>query len=93
MEEFVGLRPKFYAFKHTGKVVGNKLVHSSAVEKKTAKGVKRKVKDDHLHYNHYLILFARSISGKLDLQHLIQSGGCATTPSTHIPMVIIMLAW
>ena len=54
MEEFVGLRPKCYAFKHTGKVAGNKLVHSSPVEKKTAKGVKRKVKDDHLHYNHYL---------------------------------------
>ena len=36
MEEFVGLRPKCYAFKHTEKVVGNKLVQSSAVEKKTA---------------------------------------------------------
>ena len=54
MEEFIGLRPKCYAFKHTGKVSGDKLVHSSTVETKTAKGVKRKVKDEHLHYNHYL---------------------------------------
>ena len=43
MEEFVGFRPKCYAFKHAGKVAGNKLVHSSAVEKKTAKGVKRRM--------------------------------------------------
>ena len=54
MEVFVGLRPKCYAFKCTGKVVGNKLVHSSPVEKKISKGVKRKVKDEHLHFNHYL---------------------------------------
>ena len=36
---------------------GNKLVHSSPVERKTAKGVKRKVKDAHLHFHHYLDAF------------------------------------
>ena len=41
MEEFVGLRPKCYAFKCTGKVEKSTLQHSKPVEKKTAKGVKR----------------------------------------------------
>ena len=54
MQEFVGLRPKYYAFLCTGKVDKNVLHHSKPVEKKTAKGVKRKVKDDHLHFVHYL---------------------------------------
>ena len=56
MEEFVGLRPKCYAFKCTGKVDKNTLQHSRPVEKKTAK-VKRKVKDEHLHFQHYLDAF------------------------------------
>ena len=54
MQEFVGLRPKCYAFVCTGKVDKNVLEHTGPVEKKTAKGVKRKVKDDHLHFAHYL---------------------------------------
>ena len=54
MEEFVGLRPKCYAFWHSGKVAGNMLAQANPVEKKTAKGVKRKVKEDHLHFHHYL---------------------------------------
>ena len=54
MEEFVGLRPKCYAFKHSGKVARNVVQHASTVEKKTAKGVKRKVKEGHLHFHHYL---------------------------------------
>ena len=33
---------------------GNAVQHSKPVEKKTAKGVKRKVKDEHLHFTHYL---------------------------------------
>ena len=53
MEEFVGLRPKCYAFKCTGKVEKNTLQHSKPVEKKTAKGIKREVKDEHLHFHHY----------------------------------------
>ena len=32
----------------------NKVQHSRPVEKKIAKGVKRKVKDEHLHFTHYL---------------------------------------
>ena len=52
-QEFVGLRPKCYAFLCTGKVV-NVLEHTRPVEKKTAKVVKRKVKDVHLHFTHYL---------------------------------------
>ena len=54
MQEFVGLLPKCYAFLCTGKVDKNVLEHARCVEKKTAKGVKRKVKDDHLHFTHYL---------------------------------------
>ena len=56
MKEFVGLRPKYYAFKHTGKVAGNKLLHVNPI-KKTAKGGKRKVKEEHLHFSHYLDAF------------------------------------
>ena len=54
MEEFVVLRPKCYAFKHSGTVDKNVAQHTNPSEKKTAKGVKRKVKDDHLHFRHYL---------------------------------------
>ena len=54
MREFVGLRPKCYAFLCMGKVDKNILQHTEPVEKKTAKGVKCKVKDDHLHFAHYL---------------------------------------
>ena len=54
MREFVGLRPKCYALLCTGKVDKNVVQHTRPVEKKTAKGVKRNVKDDHLHFNHYL---------------------------------------
>ena len=38
------------------KVDKNVLKHVDLVEKKTAKGVKRKVKDDHLRFGHYLHL-------------------------------------
>ena len=54
MKEFVGLRPKCYAFLCTGNVDRNIVQHSRPVEKKIAKGVKRKVKDGHLHFTHYL---------------------------------------
>ena len=53
MREFVGLRPKCYAFLCTGKVDKNILQRTKLVEK-TAKVVKRKVKDDYLHFVHYL---------------------------------------
>ena len=54
MREFFGLRSKCYAYLCTGKVDRNVLQHERPVEKKTAKGVKRKVKDEHLHFTHYL---------------------------------------
>ena len=54
MKEFAGLRPKCYTFLCTGKVDRNIVQHSSPVEKKIAKGAKRKVKDEHLHFTHYL---------------------------------------
>ena len=38
----------------TGKVCKNAVQHTNPVEKQTAKGVKRKVKGEHLHFNHYL---------------------------------------
>ena len=72
MEEFVGLRSKCYAFKHTGKVAGNKLLYVNPVEKKTAKGVKRKVKDEHLHFSHYLDAF-RNFHSFVCKQNIISS--------------------
>ena len=47
MKEFVGIRPKCYTFLCTGKVDRNTVQHSRPVEKKIAKGVKLKVKDEH----------------------------------------------
>ena len=52
--EFVGFRPKCYAFLCIGKVDGNVVQHAKPTEKKTAKCVKRKVKDEHLHFSHYM---------------------------------------
>ena len=72
MEEFVGLRPKCYAFKCTGKVEKNTLQHSKPVEKKTAKGVKRKVKDEHLHFHHFLDAF-KNFHSFIVKQNLISS--------------------
>ena len=43
-----------YAFMCRCKVDTNVLNHVDLVEKKTAKGVKRKMKDDHLRFGHYL---------------------------------------
>ena len=54
MQEFVRLRPKCYDILCTGEVDKNVLQHTRPVEKKTAEGVKRKVKDDHLHFKHYM---------------------------------------
>ena len=54
MKGFVGLGQKCYAFLGTGMVDRNIVEHSRPVEKKIAKGVKRKVKDEHLHFTHYL---------------------------------------
>ena len=54
MQKFVGLSPKYYAFLCTGNVCNNMLQHTNPVEKKTAKGVKRRVKDADLHFEYYL---------------------------------------
>ena len=54
MQQFVGLRPKCYAFLCTGNVSNNVLPHTNPVEEKTIKGVKRRVKDAHLHFAYYL---------------------------------------
>ena len=54
MQQFVGLLPKCYAFLCTGKVSNNMLQHTNLVEKKTAKGVKSRAKDAHLHFEYYL---------------------------------------
>ena len=69
MEEFIGLRPKCYALA-LGKVDRNALQHLGSVEKKTSKGVKRKVKDDHLHFEHYLDVL-RSVKSCVCKQNLI----------------------
>ena len=50
MQQLVGLRSKCYAFLRTGKVSNNTLQHTNLVEKKTAKVVKRRMKDARLHF-------------------------------------------
>ena len=72
IREFVGLRPKCYAFLCTGKVDKYVLQHTRPVEKKTAKGVKRKVNDDHLHFAHYLYVL-HSFKSHVCKQNLISS--------------------
>ena len=72
MQEFVGICPKCYAFLCTGKVDKNILQHTKPVEKKTAKAVKRKVKDYHLHFAHYLDVL-RSFKSYVCKQNLIYS--------------------
>ena len=54
MREFVGLRPKCYAFHCTSEVKKNIINLAKPIEKKTSKCVNRKVKDEHLHFSHYL---------------------------------------
>ena len=49
--EFVGLRPKCYAFHCTGEVKNNIVQHAKSTEKKTAKGVKWKGAGEHLHFH------------------------------------------
>ena len=72
MREFVRLRPKCYAFLCTGKVDKSLLQHTIPIEKKTAKGVKRKLKDDHLHFAHYFDVL-RSFKSYVCKQNLIFS--------------------
>ena len=72
MQEFVGLLPKCYAFLCTVKVDKNVLQHTRPVEKKTANGVKRKVKGEHLHFTHYLDTL-RSFHLYVSKQNLISS--------------------
>ena len=72
MQEFVGLRPKCHALLCTGKVDKNVLQHARPVEKKTAKGVKRTVKDDPLHFSLYLNTL-RSFHAYVCKQNLISS--------------------
>ena len=50
LQQFVGLRPKCYAFLRTGKVNNNVFQHTNPVEKKTATGVKRWTKDTRLQF-------------------------------------------
>ena len=72
MEEFVGLHPKWYVFLCMGKVDKNVLQNVEPVEKKTAKGVRRKVKDDHLRFGHYLDVL-HSFESYVCKQNLISS--------------------
>ena len=50
----------------------NVFQHTRPVEKKAAKGVKRKVKDDHLHFAHYLDVL-RNFKSYVCKQNLIAS--------------------
>ena len=72
MKEVDGLRPECYAFLCAGKVDRNLVQHSRVVEKKIAKGVKRKGKDKHLHFTHYLVAL-HSFQAFVSKQNLISS--------------------
>ena len=79
IQQFVGLCPKCYAFLCMGKVSNNMLPHTNPVEKKTAKGGKRRVKDAHLHFEHYLDTL-RNFHTYLCRQNLLKS----TLHSSHV---------
>ena len=66
------MHPKCYAFPCTGKLGNNVLEHTRTGEKNTAKGVQRKVKNDHLHFVHYLNVL-RSFKSYAGKQNLISS--------------------
>ena len=85
MEEFVWLRPKCYAFLCTGKVDRNVLQHVGSVEKKSAKGVRRNVKDEHLHFSHYLDIL-RTFKSYVCKQNLLSSTN-HTVRTVHSPKV------
>ena len=85
MRKFVGLRPKCYAFLCTDKVDKNVIQQTEPVEEKTAKCVKRKVKDDHLHFAHYLALL-HSFKSYNSKQNLISSTNHTVRP-VHIRKV------
>ena len=53
LQEFIGLRAKCYSLLFEGKVKNNIIQHRNIVEKKTAKGVKKIVKDKHLKHQMY----------------------------------------
>ena len=54
LEAFAALRSKCYALKYTGKVKNNIVKHTDPVEKATAAGTKKSVKDNHLRFDHYV---------------------------------------
>ena len=54
LEEFIGLRAKCYSLKFTGKVKNNVFQHHDRVEKATAAGTKKSLKENHLRHEHYL---------------------------------------
>ena len=63
------------------KVDKNAIQHTNPVEKKTAKGVKRKVKDEHLHFSHYLSALQSFRS--LVCKHNLISSTAHTVRSVH----------
>ena len=76
VREFVGLRPKCNAWIR-------RYFNARPVEKKTTKGVKRKV--NHLHFAHYLDVL-RSFKSYVCKQNLISSTNL-TVRTVHTPMV------
>ena len=72
MVEFVGFRLKSYAFLCTGNVDRYIIQHSRPVEKKTAKRIKRKVKDERLLFQHNLSAL-RNFHSFVCKQNLISS--------------------
>ena len=95
MLQFVGPRPKCYAFLCTGKVSNNVFQDTNLVEKKTAKCVKRYL--DALNNFHTYLCRQNLIKSTLHCAHsshvqgrlvnMIQNGGCVTIPFTLMHMV------
>ena len=54
LEEIVALRPKCYCLKYCGKVNKKKIIKEELIEKSTAAGTKKSVKDSELTFNHFL---------------------------------------
>ena len=55
LEEVAALRPKCYCLKYYGKVKNNQVIKTTdQIEKPTAAGTKRSVKDAELTFNHYV---------------------------------------
>ena len=87
MVEFIGLRPKCYSLLFYGIVKDNVLISTELLEKQTAKGVKKSVKERHRRHKHY----KKTLEGMTKFnvsQNLIKSK-CHTVSSYHVNKIAL----